>query len=134
MWPVTSVLGAGLVVALSVGRCNGSGEGPTTPPTTTTTTTLAPTTTLDPVAAEEAVHARLARLNLLIDPADPDALAAVEAHYVAASPARIEIDRSLDDLAREGWAVRPHPSVPEAVTVEGITFDDADRPTQATLV
>ena len=64
MVPITSMLGVGLVVALSVGGCDGSGEGSTTVPTTTTT--VAPTTTLDPIAAEEAavseaaVQARLA--------------------------------------------------------------------------
>jgi hypothetical protein len=139
MWSVTSVLGVGMMVASWVAGCDGSGEGPTTT-TPTTTTTVAPTTTLDPIAAEEAavseaaVQARLARLNLLVHPADPSALALVETHYVPASPARAEIDRSLSDLAREGWAVRPHPTVPESVTVEDITFDDELSPTRASLV
>jgi hypothetical protein len=122
-----AIVGAGLVVALFVGGCNGQGEGNVT--TTTTTTTPAPTTTLDPLAVEEvavteaARQARLARLNVLVNPGDAAAVAALDQYYVAGSPARAEVDGSLMDLETEGWAVRPNPDVPEALTVEEITFD-----------
>src|SRR5262245_25312142 len=137
MWPVTSVLGVGLVVALSVGGCNGSGEGSTT---TTTTTTVAPTTTLDPVAAEEAAvseaaeQARLARTQAFIHLDDPAAIAALDQYYAGDGTARAEVDQSLEDLRTEGWHVRPHPTIPEALTVEQITFTDGPPPTRADLV
>jgi hypothetical protein len=137
----TSIVGMGLAVAVFVGGCNGEGEGPTTTTVpSTSTTTAAPTTTIDPLAAEEAavseaaVQARLARLNALVNPNNPAALAVLDQYYVPDSPARAEVDKSLGDLAREGWAVRPHPSVPDSVTVEEITFEPATPPTQATLV
>jgi hypothetical protein len=133
-----SILGAGVVVALLVGGCNGDGEGPAATPTTVApTTTAAPTTTVEPRAAEEAAvteaakQARLARLNALVNPDDPTAIAALDNYYVAGSPARAEVDGSLVDLENEGWQVRPHPTVPESVTVEGISFD---RPGEATVL
>jgi hypothetical protein len=142
----TSIIGVGLAVAALVGGCNGEGEGATTAPTTSTTTssvpvtTPAPTTTVDPLAAEEAAvveaaeQARLARLNALVNPDDPAALASLDLYYVPESPARGEVNTSLADLAREGWAVRPHPSVPDSVTVEEIAFETAASPARATLV
>ena len=84
-----SILGAGVVVALFVGGCNGDGEGPAS----TTTTTVAPTTTLDPLVAEEAAvsdaakQARLARLNAFMNLDDAAAIAALDRYYVAGSPA-----------------------------------------------
>jgi hypothetical protein len=128
-----SILGAGVVVALFVGGCNGDGEGTVN----TTTTTVAPTTTVDPLAAEEAAaseaaeQARLARLNVLVSPDDPAAIAALDQFYVAGSPARAEVDSSLIDLETEGWEVRPHSTVPETLTVEEISFGG---PGAATLV
>jgi hypothetical protein len=138
----TAVLGVSFVVALAVGGCNGDGEGSISQPSTTTvvgtTTTLTPTT-IDPLAAEEAAvseaaeQARLARTNALVNPDDPAALAALDRFYVSDGPARAEVDRSLADLASQGWSVRTHPTVPETVTVEQITFSGTP-PTQAALV
>jgi hypothetical protein len=136
MLPLTSVLSVGMFVALSIGGCDGSGEGSTTVPTTTT----APTTTLDPIAAEEAavseaaVQARLLRSQALIHLDDPTALDALDQYYVADGPARAEIDDSLDVLRTEGWRARANPNIPEAVTVEHITFMDGAPPTRAELI
>src|SRR6188474_514649 len=100
MWPVTSVLSVGLVVALSVGGCNGSGEGSTT----TTTSTVAPTTTLDPIAAEEAavseaaVQARLARFNALVNLDDPTTVENLNTYYVADGTALAEVLLGIQDL------------------------------------
>jgi hypothetical protein len=130
-----SILGAGVVVALLVGGCNGDGEGPAA---TTTTTTLAPTTTVDPLAAEEAAvseaarQARLTLINALVNLDDPEAVAALDRWYLPGSPARETADQSLQDLRDEGWRVRPHPDVPESLVVEAISLT-GDPPQEAEL-
>jgi ABC-type transport system substrate-binding protein len=142
MTATTSIVGAGLAVALLVGGCSGEGEGPTTttsPSTTTTTTTVEPTTTLDPVAAEEAAvseaaeQARLARSDALINFDDPAVLAALEQYYVV-GPALDEVNESIEVLRTEGWRAREHPTIPEGLTVEEITFIDGPPPTRAEVV
>jgi hypothetical protein len=132
-----AIVGAGLVVALFVGGCNGQGEGNVT--TTTTTTTPAPTTTLDPLAVEEvavteaARQARLSLIDALVNLDDPAAVAALDLWYLPGSPARETADQSLQDLRDEGWRVRPHPQVPESLVVEDISFT-GDPPQQAELI
>jgi hypothetical protein len=144
----TSILGVGLAVAALVGGCNGEGEGgATTAPTTTPTTTSsvpaitpAPTTTVDPLAAEEAAvreaaeQARLARSNALIHFDDPAALAALQQYYVADGPALEEVNESIEVLRTEGWRARAHPTIPEGLVVEAITFTDGPPPTRAEVV
>jgi hypothetical protein len=138
-----SIVGTGLVVALFVGGCNGDGEATVSTTATTTvapTTTAAPTTTLDPLAAEEAavseaaVQARLARTQAFIDLDDADSIAALDRYYDAGGPARSEVDQSLQDLRDEGWRVRSHPTIPEATTVEMVTFTDGPPPTRAEVI
>ena len=99
-----------------------------------TTTTVAPTTTLDPVAAEEAavseaaVQARLARLNALVNPDDPAAVAALDQYYASRQSGSSGGRPSLaGSSASEGWRVRAASDVPESVTVEEIAFADGHR-------
>jgi hypothetical protein len=139
-----SIIGAGVVVALFVGGCNGDGEGEGPTRTTTTTvaptTTTAPTTTLDPLAAEEAAvseaaeQARLARSNAFMNLDDPAAVVALEQYYVLDGSALAEVQLGIQDLAESGWSVRQNPTVPETLTVEQITFDNVSAPTTAELV
>jgi hypothetical protein len=135
MWPVTSVFSVGLVVALSIAGCNGSGEG-----STTTTTTAAPTTTLDPIAAEEAavseaaVQARMARFNALVNLDDPTTAESLDAYYVADGSALTEVLLGMQDLRDNGWRLRVNPNVEESLAVESVSFDDPAAPTRAELV
>jgi hypothetical protein len=142
MWAVPSVFGVGLVVALFVGGCDGSGEGsttlPTTTTTTTTTTTVAPTTTLDPIAAEEAAvseaaaQARYAATAALTAPDDPSAVAGLDDFYVPGSAARQTIDEALADFRRQGLRVRANPNIAESVTVEQVALS-GEPPIEADL-
>jgi hypothetical protein len=138
--PAHSIVGAGLVVALFVHGCNGQGEGTVTTTTTTTTTTAAPTTTLDPLAVEEAAvseaaeQARMARSNAFINLDDPTAIDALGLYYVLDGSALAEVHLGIQDLVEGGWRVRPNPTVPETLTVEDVTFDNPSAPTGAELV
>jgi hypothetical protein len=136
MVAATSIVGVGLAVAVFVGGCSGEGEGPTT----TTTTTVAPTTTVDPLAAEEAAvseaaeQARLSLINALVNIDDPTASAALDRWYVADSPAYQTAMQSLQDLRDEGWRVRVHPNIPESLVVEEVMLTGGPPPTGAEVL
>jgi hypothetical protein len=88
-------VGVGVAFTFAVGSCSGDGEGATTTTAaTTTTSTAAPTTTLDPLAAEEAAvshaaeQARFSRTRAFINLDDPVAIAELDLYYVPDGPAR----------------------------------------------
>jgi hypothetical protein len=94
--------------------------------TTSTTTTLAETTTtVDEIAltkaavAAAAVQSREDYLYAVRNPDAPDAVAVLERSHAAGSPS---LQRALDNrqtLLDNGWRVRPHPTIPDSLTVEG---------------
>ena len=134
-----SILGAGVVVALFVGGCNGDGEATVT--TTTTTTTVAPatTTTLDPLAAEEAAVSEAAEagaageIERVREPRRPGRHCRARPVLRRRKPGAGRGRRVAHRPPRpKVGVVRPHPTVPESLTVEGVTFrrrpaDQAER-------
>ena len=135
------MIGTGIVAAADASAST-SPPGSTEPATsdgatTTSTSTVAPTTTLDPVAAEEAavaqaaVEARTARMDALVNPDDPDVIAALDTHYVADGAAREEIDERIASMHEEGLTVVANADVPDTLTVEDVVLVDGPPSTSA---
>jgi hypothetical protein len=92
--------------------------------TSTTTTTLAPTTTVDQIAitkqavADAAVASREAYLYAVYNLDAPDALQRLEATAAAGSDSLALALDNIETLRTNGWRARPHPDIPDSLTVE----------------
>ena len=110
------------------------GETACPPPPTTTTATP---TTLDPVAAEEALIAQrvqeiqAVRLNAYNNLDAPGNVEALDAVYTADGLARQVVESDLETLRSEGWRLRPNPEIPNSLTIEQIWLLDGPPSTRA---
>lgn len=114
---------------------------PSTSTSTSTSTTIAETTTtVDQIAltkeavAAAAVQSRQDYLYAVQNYDAPDALSVLGRSTAANSPSfQLTLD-NIENLRANGWRVRPNPSIPSDLTIEGdITLLDGPPSTKAEL-
>ncbi len=70
-------------------------------------------------------------MDALVNPDDPDVIAALDTHYVADGAAREEIDERIASMRDEGLTVVANADVPDALTVEDVVLVDGPPSTSA---